>query len=293
MNGILIIDKPAGMTSHDVVKRVRKICNTAKVGHLGTLDPMATGVLPVCVGQATRIGQFIPASPKEYTGQIRFGFSTTTYDREGTPTDVEQPFHASREEIEQAAIELTGIIDQVPPPISAKKHGGVPSYKLARTGRPVENPPARVHVYEFHIEHLEAQILTFRVSCSAGTYVRSLAHDLGLRFGCGAHLTSLRRMRSGEFTAADATSLETLSARDLVPMERLLESLPLIEVSGREEERIAHGNAIPTETAGRLARIFNKRGQLLAIAAIENGFARPRLVLTSITSDRKEIQAMC
>src|SRR5687767_4661890 len=134
MNGIFVIDKAGGMTSHDVVNRIRKMLKTTKVGHLGTLDPMATGVLPVCVGKATRIGQFLPTSPKEYSGEIRFGFSTTTYDREGDPTSEVKPFTASREDVETAILELTGVIDQIPPPCSAKKIGGVPSYKLARRG---------------------------------------------------------------------------------------------------------------------------------------------------------------
>jgi len=173
----------------------------------------------------------------------------------------------------------------VPPPFSAKKIGGVPSYKLARKGRTVENPAARVEVHKFEIVSLDCAMLVFRISCSSGTYIRSLAHDLGQRLGCGAHLESLRRTRSGEFTAEQATRLDTLSSGNLIPIEKLLESLPLIEVSGVEEDRVIHGNDIPAlDRLAPLARIFNKRGELLAIAAIENGFARPRLVLTSITS---------
>ena len=285
MNGILIIDKPGGITSHDVVNRVRKLFQTTKVGHLGTLDPMATGVLPVCVGKATRIGQFLPTAPKEYAGEIRFGFSTTTYDREGDPTSEGQHFTASRGDVEKAVGELTGVIDQVPPPFSAKKIGGVPSYKLARRGRTVENPAARVEIFEFEIKNLAGPLLEFRISCSGGTYIRSLAHDLGQRLGMGAHLESLRRVRSGEFTIAQATELDKISPADVIPIERLLESMPLIEVSGAEERRVAHGNDIPAEAGSHLARIFNKRGQFIAIAAIENGLARPMLVLTSVTSE--------
>jgi tRNA pseudouridine55 synthase len=284
MNGVFIIDKAGGMTSHDVVNRIRKMLGTTKVGHLGTLDPMATGVLPVCVGKATRIGQFLPTSPKEYSGEIRFGFSTTTYDREGDPTSDVRPFTASREEIEAAISEFTGVIDQVPPSFSAKKIGGVPSYKLARRGRTVQNAAARVEVHHFELTNLDGSLLAFRISCSGGTYIRSLAHDLGQRLGVGAHLESLRRGRSGEFTIAQATALDRISPSEMIPIEKLLESLPLIEVSGVEEQRIAHGNDIPAEAGSHLARIFNKRGEFLAIADVENGLARPRLVLTSLTS---------
>ena len=283
MNGIFIIDKPGGMTSHDVVNRVRKLVLGAKVGHLGTLDPMATGVLPVCVGKATRIGPFLNLAPKEYTGEIHFGFSTTTYDREGTPTSPVLPMTNSQKDVESAIQGLTGLIDQVPPPFSAKKIGGVPSYKLARRGRIVENPAARVEVYEFRIVWLEPPRLAFRVSCSAGTYVRSLAHDLGELLGCRAHLASLRRMRSGEFTVENAVEMQKLSQENIVPIEKLLGSLPLIEVSDVDEQRVIHGNNIPAGTDSQLARIFNKRGEFLAVAAVENGWARPRLVLTSIS----------
>jgi tRNA pseudouridine55 synthase len=283
MNGIFIIDKPGGMTSHDVVNHVRKFVPGEKVGHLGTLDPMATGVLPVCTGKATRFGQFLDLTPKEYIGDIQFGFSTTTYDREGSPTSAVLPMTVSREEVESAIRTLTGRIDQVPPPFSAKKIGGVPSYKLARRGRSIENPAVSVEVYEFAIVGFEPPRLSFRVACSAGTYVRSLAHDLGQSLECGAHLTSLRRIRCGEFAVEAAVTLEQLSPERGVPMEKLLSSLPLIEVSGIEEHRVVHGNDIPAVTDGRLARIFNKRGEFLAVAAVENGWARPRLVLTSIS----------
>jgi tRNA pseudouridine55 synthase len=282
MNGIFIIDKPAGMTSHDVVQAVRKRFNTSKAGHLGTLDPMATGVLPVCIGKATRMGRFISGSPKEYEGEIRFGFSTTTYDREGTPTSEEKPLDSGK--LGEAVERLTGAVDQVPPPFSAKKVGGVPSHKLARRNEAIELQAVRIKVDRFEILHLEAPLMRFRVVCSPGTYVRSLAHDLGQRVGCGAHLTALRRMQSGEFGIAQAVPLDRISSSDLIPMERLLEYWPRIEVSESDESKVMHGNQIPGEAEGQFARIFNKKGQFIALASIENGWVRPRLVLTSITS---------
>ena len=283
MNGILIIDKPGGMTSHDVVQAIRKKFKTPKVGHLGTLDPMATGVLPVCVGKATRIGQFLPGSPKEYEGEIRFGFSTDTYDREGTPTSEERPLDITG--IPEAMEALTGKLMQVPPPFSAKKIGGVPSYKLARKSLAVELAPVAVETERFEMLDLHEPFMRFRVICSSGTYVRSLAHDLGHGLGCGAHLTALRRIRSGDFHIRQAVAFERISTGDLIPLEHLLESWPRIDVSGTEEDKVVHGNEIRSATEGKFARIFNKKGEFIAIAAVENGLARPRLVLTSTTSD--------
>jgi tRNA pseudouridine55 synthase len=277
MNGILVVDKPEGMTSHDVVQAIRKKFRTSKVGHLGTLDPIATGVLPISLGKATRLAQFIPNSPKIYEGELRFGFATNTYDREGIPSGDERPVNGNIEETMKA---LTGSLDQIPPPFSAKKIGGVPSYKLARKNRSVEIAPAKVQIEAFEIVSLDLPYMTFRVVCSPGTYVRSLAHDLGQRLGCGAHLTALRRIRSGEFQIENATALKTCSAENVIPLEKLLDSLPLIEVSGQDETRVIHGNEIPADANGPLARIFNKKGDFIAVASVENGWVRPKLVLT-------------
>ena len=279
MHGILIIDKPEGRTSHDIVNVVRKKFKTAKVGHLGTLDPMATGVLPVAIGKATRLAQFISSSPKIYEGEMRFGFSTNTYDRAGTPTSEEKPAQYTESDIRADIQALTGTIDQTPPPFSAKKIGSVPSYKFARKNRPVELPSAKVHIESFEIVSLDVPYLSFRVVCSPGTYIRSLAHDLGCRLGCGAHLTRLRRMRSGDFSIENAVSPDACAAADVVPLESLLTSLPQIEVSGQEETKVLHGNEIPGAVNAPLARIFNKKGEFIALASVENGWVRPKLVL--------------
>jgi tRNA pseudouridine55 synthase len=277
MNGIFILDKPEGMTSHDVVQAVRKKFNISKVGHFGTLDPIATGVLPIAVGKATRVAQFIPSSPKEYEGEIRFGFATNTYDREGVPTSEERPLEG---DVEAAMRGMTGLLGQFPPPFSAKKIGGVPAYKLARKNRKVEMQSARVEVRQFEMIAAQPPLMQFRVVCSPGTYIRSLAHDLGQRLGCGAHLTELRRTRSGEFRIQDAVQLNQVSCGDLIPMERLLESMPRLEVSESDEAKVLHGNQIRGEADAEFARIFNKKGQFLAVASIERGWVRPRLVLT-------------
>jgi tRNA pseudouridine55 synthase len=280
MNGVLIIDKPEGMTSHDVVQAIRKKFRTSKVGHLGTLDPIATGVLPLCIGKATRIAQFIPGSPKEYEGEIRFGFATDTYDREGLPVTEEAPFRRTPEQILEVMSSLTGSQNQLPPPFSAKKIGGVPAHKFARKNLTVPLATSRVEIDTFEMTNLSGSLMTFRVVCSPGTYVRSLAHDLGQRLGCGAHLTALRRTRSGDFRIEDALELDLVSISNVLPMAHVLESMPRIEVSVEGEIRVAHGNPIPAETAGRFARIFNKSGDLIAVASIENGLACPRVVLT-------------
>ena len=285
MNGILVIDKPGGMTSHDVVQRIRKLLKTSKVGHLGTLDPMATGVLPLCIGKATRMGQFLASSPKEYTGEMRFGFATSTYDREGEREGLETPLVHSQSQVEEAICTLTGSFDQQPPLISAKKIGGEPSYKLARRGMPIQSPAVPVEVERFELLRFEPPLATFRVVCSAGTYVRSLAHDLGQRLGCGAHLESLRRLRSGDFGIEQAVRLDRATAADVVPMENLLAEYPSITVDGDvEEDRVRHGNPVATTVESGLARIFNKKGEFLAVASVESGWARPRVVLISVAS---------
>jgi tRNA pseudouridine55 synthase len=284
MNGLFIIDKAAGMTSHDTVQAIRKRFST-KAGHLGTLDPMATGVLPVCVGKATRMGQFLSSSPKVYQGEIRFGFATDTYDREGTPITEPHGVTSSAANIEVALRSFTGSLDQIPPPFSAKKIGGVASHKLARRGKPIDMAPARIEVYVFELVDWKPPLMAFRLVCSPGTYVRSLAHDLGGRLGCGGHLESLRRMQSGEFRIESAVPLERVQKSDLIPLESMLDAWPRIEVSGGDEVKVRHGNQIPVESGGGLARIFNKRGEFIAVATVENGWVHPRLVLTSINSD--------
>ena len=248
---------------------------------------MATGVLPVAVGKATRIAQFIPNAPKEYEGEIRFGFATNTYDRSGIPTSTERPIEGN---VEEAMKALTGTLDQIPPPFSAKKIGGAPAYKLARKNRAVKMAATRVEVREFAMAGFDPPLMTFRVVCSPGTYIRSLAHDLGQRLGCGAHLTSLRRTRSGEFQIAQAVALNRVSTSDLIPVDRLLEPMPRIEVSEEDEIKVRHGNQIRTAEEAPFACIFNKQGEFLAVAAVENGWVRPRVVLTSITSHLRDRQ---
>jgi tRNA pseudouridine55 synthase len=211
MNAVLIIDKPAGLTSHDVVNRARRILRERSIGHLGTLDPMATGVLPLVAGNLTRLAQFYAASEKTYEGTIRFGFATDTYDAEGEPTTPTQEVRLNPEGIEALAARFRGVIQQTPPPFSAKKIKGVPAYKLARQQKEVVLQPVEVDIKEFEILAVDLDRVRFRARVASGTYMRSVAHDMGRELACGAHLESLRRTAVAEFTLADAHTLEELA----------------------------------------------------------------------------------
>ncbi len=211
MNGVLIIDKPAGLTSHDVVNRVRRILQQRSIGHLGTLDPMATGVLPLVTGTLTRLAQFYTTSEKTYEGTIRFGFATDTYDAEGEATTAPQEVILCTAEVESLAARFRGVIEQTPPPFSAKKIHGVPAYKLARQQKEVVLKPVQVEIKEFEILAVEGARARFRARVASGTYMRSIAHEMGKELACGAHLESLRRTAVAEFTLEDAHTLDQLA----------------------------------------------------------------------------------
>src|SRR5882762_9829159 len=238
MNGVLIIDKPAGWTSHDVVNRMRRILGQRSVGHLGTLDPLATGVLPLVTGSLTRLAQFYTASPKTYEGAIRFGFATDTYDAQGEAISTQQSVTLRTEQVRELAARFHGVIEQMPPPFSAKKIQGVPAYKLARKRKEVVLKHVRVEIMEFEILAVEGDRATFRARVASGTYMRSVAHDMGQQLGCGAHLASLRRTAAAEFEIADACTLEQMqdaaqkdAVEDLfVHPRKLLPNLPSVTV---------------------------------------------------------------
>lgn len=210
MNGVIVVDKPAGWTSHDVVNKMRGIAGTRRVGHLGTLDPLATGVLPVMIGQATRLARFWENSEKAYEAVVRFGFATTTYDREGEPTGPVTEAYPTAKQIECCLAPMRGEIEQVPPPVSAKKVHGVPAYKLARKNIAVDLAPVKIHLYELSLRRVEGDHARLSVRCSPGTYVRSIAHQLGLILGCGAHIDQLVRTASGPFRLEQAHTIEHL-----------------------------------------------------------------------------------
>lgn len=212
INAILVLDKPAALTSHDVVNRVRRITGERSVGHLGTLDPLATGVLPLVLGRYTRLAQFFNESSKVYEGEIRFGFATDTYDAQGSPVGPISTAHPTLAQIHGHLAAFNGCIQQTPPVYSAKKIHGVAAYKLARKDKVVEMKPVAVQVHRFEIQSVWADRARFVAEVSAGTYIRSLAHDLGQALGCGAHLTELRRTQAGEFALSQAVSLEELAS---------------------------------------------------------------------------------
>jgi tRNA pseudouridine55 synthase len=222
MNGVIVVDKPEGWTSHDAVNKTRRLVGIRRVGHLGTLDPMATGVLPLVVGSATRLAQFYTRNEKVYDAVIRFGYSTDTYDREGAPTSPVTDPVVTREQLEPLLDRFRGPIRQTPPPISAKKVGGTPAYRLARKNIAVELKPIDVIIHSLELIECGGSEARIVVRCSAGTYLRALAHDVGTLLGCGAFLKTLKRTRSGEFAIEQARTIEQLE--ELAREERLIEA---------------------------------------------------------------------
>jgi tRNA pseudouridine55 synthase len=302
MNGILVINKPAGLTSHDVVQRVRRITQERSVGHLGTLDPMATGVLPLLLGKFTRLAQFFGDAEKEYEGTIRFGWATDTYDAEGEPLDSEKPAAFSEADRAAAVAALTGNIQQMPPPFSAKKIAGVPAYKLARRGEAPELKAVEVEVAEFrlwpsmepassadsvtilHNTHYRT-LYNFHARVGSGTYIRSLAHDLGQKVGCGAHLASLKRTRSGEFSLEHAIALEALTLESLpnvlIDPKRILASLPNVVLRSDETTRIRHGNAanLPVFSPANVVKVFDGTDLIAIAQRVAGTLFQPKVVL--------------
>ncbi|TAM79475.1 MAG: tRNA pseudouridine(55) synthase TruB [Acidobacteria bacterium] len=298
--GVLIIDKPSVMTSHDVVARVRRLLGIRQIGHFGTLDPFATGVLPLSVGKATRFAQFYLKSRKAYEGVMRLGVSTDTYDGTGTPTSEEVPVSVEAETLEKLFREFTGRLMQTPPLYSAKRVGGARAYELARRNVPVQLQPVEVEVYALELLSFDGVRARMAVECSGGTYVRSLAHDIGQTLGCGAHLEGLRRTAVAEFTLQQSVTLEALEEAAceqkvescLVPLEALLPDCPELIVRGREEKSVRHGHKFElaqTERFGRgtgrvqaisLLKIMNTDRRLIAVARhVTGSIYHPDLVL--------------
>ncbi|MFZ0636930.1 MAG: tRNA pseudouridine(55) synthase TruB [Candidatus Acidiferrales bacterium] len=311
LDGALVIHKPRGKTSHDVVESVRRIAGFRQIGHLGTLDPLATGVLVLLLGRATRLMRFYAARRKRYTCAVRFGFATDTYDADGEALGADAAPELHRETLEKLAAEFTGRIRQTPPSFSAKKIGGRLAHELARKKERVDLKPAEVEVYEFRLTGIEGSVARFAVECGSGTYIRSLAHDLGQRYGSGAHIAEIMRTAVGEFTLDQASTLEDLQqasragrlADRVICLESLLPELPRATVLPIVERRIGHGakfnlalsqiqpgQALTAEGApaelnsgdwrpARL-RVFNQQQHLIAIAeAVVPRTYQPVLVL--------------
>lgn len=296
-DGIVVVDKPRGRTSHDVVEMVRRLAGFRQIGHLGTLDPLATGVLVLALGRATRLARFYTGRRKRYTCAVRFGFATDTYDADGEPQGSDAAPALDPEAIASLAANFVGKIQQTPPPFSAKKIHGRPAHELARKQKPVKLEPVDVEVYEFRLTQIEGSVARFAVECGAGTYIRSLAHELGKLQGSGAHLSEIVRTAVGEFTLDHAASMPELEqdakagefARHVIPLENMLPDLPRATVLPIIERRILHGTrfTLPLTqiqpgkiTAAQGApeqldsgewkparlRVFNQQGKLIAIA---------------------------
>lgn len=281
LSGVLVADKPGGWTSHDVVNRVRRIAGTRKVGHLGTLDPMATGVLPLLIGRATRLAQFFRTADKVYEGTVRFGFSTDTYDAEGKAISDEVEVSLDRAVVEEMLGRFIGRVAQVPPPVSAKKVQGTPAYKLARKNIPVELAPVEVEIHSIDLLRCEGNEIDIRIHSGSGVYVRSVAHDLGKMTGSGAFLKTLRRLSSGGFDLEMSRTLEQLAelseagtlARALVPAADLLPEFPSEHVDAATAVFIRQGRDFrvsPFRQRGdaRYVKAVSSEGELLAIGEV-------------------------
>jgi tRNA pseudouridine55 synthase len=296
MNGLLVLDKPAGMTSHDVVEVVRRATGERSIGHLGTLDPMATGVLPLLLGKYTRLAQFFATADKGYEGTIRFGFATDTFDAEGTAAGEARALEMSLAELRGLAAQFHGEMEQMPPVFSAKKIGGVPAHKLARAGKPVEVKPARITIHQFELLSLEGPSPTemearFEMQVSAGGYVRAVAHELGELAGCGAHLSTLRRTQAGVFTLAQAIGLDDLKTlagrpeeieRRLPHPRTLLPEMPSVTVDEHAAGRLRNGMQVnlPEFSDASLVKVFTTPVELLGIAKrIAGTLMQPIVVL--------------
>jgi tRNA pseudouridine55 synthase len=297
MNGGLIVDKPAGLSSHDVVATARRVLGLSRIGHTGTLDPMATGVLVLLVGRATRLAQVLAGHEKTYDATVRLGIATDTYDITGTTEPAGGPTRLpTRAEVEASLRRFRGEFEQVPPPFSAKKVAGVRAYRMARRKRPVVLAAVRVAVRDLQLLSYEGDRVRLRLTCSAGFYVRSLAHAVGEALGVGGCLEDLRRERVGDFTLDQAVPLESLVAagtgatRLLLPMERLVDDLESVVLTGSGARRAAHGNVLGLEhlqgafdpsTDHGLIRLLGPEGTLLGLARRGSGpdVLRPAVVL--------------
>lgn len=282
MDGILVIDKPLGATSHDMVSFTRRLFGIKKVGHTGTLDPMATGVLPVCIGKATKAADMLTASDKGYTAQLVLGMTTDTLDAEGEIL-TEQPVSVTREEIENAIMSFVGEIEQIPPMFSAIKQGGKKLYELAREGITVERKSRRVQIFkiEIHEIDMENHTATFSVYCSKGTYIRTLCEDIGIKLGCGGYMNALRRIKSANFALSDCFKKEELLAMKengtldtaVIPIDRVFEKYEKVLLDEFLAAKAKNGIRIRKKGLknGELYRIYGKDGEFLCISRYENG----------------------
>jgi tRNA pseudouridine55 synthase len=308
MDGILLINKPPRLTSHDIVQKVRKILHIQKVGHFGTLDPMATGLMIVAIGKATRFFPFYSKLNKAYRGQIRLGFATDTYDADGKPSSVENTHYPSEEMLLKNMDNFVGEIQQIPPLFSAKKYKGKPLYVMARKNLDVKPKPVSIRIYNFRLLSYTPPFIQFEAACSSGTYIRSLAHDLGQALSCGAHLSQLERTAIGDFHIRSSLSLDELESqflkseieKRLIPIDSVLPDYPSITLNEKGVKKKKNGNMVFAEHIHaqsevsfdfpdtltepvRICRMFDKEGRLLALGKFhpEKNGLHPYLVIDS------------
>jgi tRNA pseudouridine55 synthase len=274
VSGVLVVDKPVGLTSHDVVQIIRRGTGIRRAGHTGTLDPRASGVLVVLIGPAVRLSEYVSASDKRYQATIRLGSSTDTYDADGTVTEYAPWEGITEEQFNEVLQNFVGEIEQVPPPYSAVKLKGKKAYEIAREGEEVELEPRKINVYSLDVLEWAPPEAVVDVYCSSGTYVRSLANDLGKELGCGAHLIGLRRTKSGKFTLRDAIPLRRLQEsfdgatwyRNLIPAAEALADWPMIELNADQVELVRHGHRVAGEENPKgWARGVSEQGDLVAL----------------------------
>lgn len=285
-NGFLNIDKPLGVTSHDVVASVRRGLRMKKVGHAGTLDPLATGVLVVCLGTATRLSEYVMASTKRYRARVRLGAVTPTYDAEGEPEPVADPSRLAQTDVEAILPRFTGTIQQLPPLYSAVKREGRKLYELARAGEAVELEPRTVTIHALAITDWALPEFTLEVTCGSGTYIRSLVNDIGLALGVGGYLAGLVRTASGAFTLDEAVALDTLLAADdphahVTPPEVALRDWPRVQLDAAALDAVLHGRVIPgADDDGKLAAAYSPDGAFVAVLRADGGVWRPHKVFS-------------
>ena len=275
MNGIVIVDKPEGWTSQDVTARLRRVFNTRRIGHGGTLDPMATGVLPVFVGRATRGVEFFEHAEKTYETVLRLGITTDTEDISGTVL-TEQDAFVTGEQLEEVLQRFRGDIMQVPPMYSALKVNGQKLYDLARKGKEVERQPRPITIHELTLLGMEADGIHLRVRCSKGTYIRTLCKDIGQALGCGGCMAALRRVSAGEYTIEESVPLQTLLETEtpdvfLRPVDSMFRNHPAVELTEKQEARCRNGNSFTLNIADGTYRAYSRSGEFLALSKAENG----------------------
>jgi tRNA pseudouridine55 synthase len=283
----VLVDKPAGMTSHDVVQRVRRALGTRAVGHTGTLDPFATGLLVMLVGRATRLARFVEAQPKTYLATARLGTRTTTDDLTGRVVETEPKPLVPEPRVREAVAGFVGTQRQQPPVFSAKLIGGERSYRRARRGEAVELADVSVTVHSIDLVEYQPPELSFRATVSAGTYIRAIARDLGERLGVGAHLTRLRRESIGSLRVEDAVALDAVSAAAVMPAGRVLSDLPSVDLDQSARDDVVHGRAVldgraAGQRGGGAEVALLVAGELIAIAQAEEGWLRPKVVLETM-----------